>query len=156
MALWPSTYSARTSKITQGAEYLFGLKVSASHQIVGCLENLTFDNGIDALEISCRNYTGKFPSGKRAVQTISGTGFRFIYDSTDDATEYSFDEMLAALKAKTILEFRLGTTATGDKFEEGKGFFSKLTLTANQNDPGKYDFTFELTEVSNTVTAANS
>lgn len=83
--------------------------------LIGCLSKFDVSYSKDTLPVSCRQYTGKVPSGKPSESTISFEGFRYIYITGDVATTVSMDELISYIDgAALVFTITVANAQTGD------------------------------------------
>jgi len=71
----------------------------------------------------------------------------------DEAATYGFEELYAAMIAKTVLTVRMTSATSGDKYYEAECLCTNATLTAPMEDAETFTASFEITgaPVSGTV-----
>ena len=79
----------------------------------------------------------------------------FDFDGVfDEAATYGFEELYAALVAKTVLTVRMTSATTNDKYYEAECLISNLSLSAPMEDAETFTCTFEITGAPSTGTVA--
>jgi TP901-1 family phage major tail protein len=70
----------------------------------------------------------------------------FDFDGVfDEAATYGYDELYAALVAKTVLTVRMTSATTGEKYYEAECMITSLNNTAPMEDAQTFSCTLEIT-----------
>lgn len=72
----------------------------------------------------------------------------------DEAATYGFEELFAAMIAKTVLTVRMTSATAGDKYYEAECLCTNATLTAPMEDAETFTASFEITGVPVSGTVA--
>lgn len=122
---------------------------------VGCVDSITMktDKGAN-LEYSCRSGTGKLPSGKDPITSVSITGVTHFYATGNVANQVSFQELEGYCAEGTVKQFWVGGKHTGDPLFTATFAISSVTLEAKEGEVCTYSMEMESTAKRTTATQA--
>ena len=79
----------------------------------------------------------------------------FDFDGVfDEAATYGYEDLYAAITAKTVLTVRMTTATVGDKYYEAECMITSLNNTAPMEDAQTFSATFEITGAPTTGTVS--
>lgn len=142
----------------EGINYFVWVKVSSSYVQVGCANSITEDETSSVVKVNCDS-NGVTPQSfygtKEQKVTIGGT--YFLYDTSEETTNFSLADFRAAMRAKTKLDLRIGSSATvvTTKVTDYTGSVITSINVASQNgDMTTYNVGFECDSVAETTIAS--
>lgn len=126
----------------EGVSIFIYVKVSTAWIMVGCANSITEDETSSEISVNCDN-NGVDPLkfyGTREKKITLG-GVYFIYDSTDEATNFSIADFRGAMRGKTKLDVRVGAgVATDDEGQEYTGcMVSSINVAHKNGDASTYN-----------------
>lgn len=141
--------AARTQEIVKGKQNVILIKKpgDSTFTLVGCLSKYDFEVTVEAVDVACRQYSGKSPSGDDAQWQVQIEGIQHVYETGNVDANVSASEMEDYTLAQEILEVKIGGTLVGDPIRTGKGFFTSYKETNDQKGNATYSVTLVGTEV---------
>jgi len=109
----------------------------------------TFNLSRALIDVSNKDSSG----WKEQIYGQGSGSFDFDGVFAEDAA-YGFEELYAALVAKTVLTVRMTSATTGDKYYEAECLISNLSLAAPMEDVETFTCTFEITGAPTTGSVA--
>lgn len=106
---------------------------------LGCLRDLSWSGSRATIDTTCKDNDGAedFIVGGESA-TISAGGIT-AYDATNGC-----DEMLAAWKAGTVLDFEMATETTGDTLLSGSAIIESIDYNGNYNDVSQWSMSLKV------------
>lgn len=126
----------------EGVSIFIYVKVSTTWIMVGCANSITEDETSNEIAVNCdANGVDPLTYYGTSSKKITLGGVYFIYDTTEEATNFSIADFRTARRAKTKLEVRIGAgIATGDKGQEYTGcMISSINVAHKNGDASTYN-----------------
>jgi hypothetical protein len=140
--------TARTQTIVTGAEEILSLAKPGQggggtvYTPIGCMSKMDKTHTKDSLQVSCRQFKGKIPSGTPAESSISVDGYRYIYATANVAAQVSYDELVSYIDGPA-LSFQHTTGKTDDKIYTRMYVIKDVKVSAGNDDLETYSLTLE-------------
>lgn len=128
--------------VEEGVNRFVYAKVSTNWIMVGCANSITEDETSNEISVNCdANGTDPLKYYGTSEKKVTLGGVYFIYDVTDEATNFSIADFRAAKRAKTKLDIRIGAgIATGDKGQAYTGcIISSINVAHKNGDASTYN-----------------
>jgi predicted secreted protein len=108
------------------------------------------DLSAEAIDTACKDDTTGFGSYiiGNITGSLSGSGY-----AIDNGTN-SYSQLLAQMKAKNPIAWKLSDESSGSSYQSGNGFITSLNKQGGVNDAVQFSFTITITgEVTDTAIA---
>lgn len=142
----------------EGINHFVWAKVATTYVQVGCANSITEDETTSVVKVNCDS-NGVTPQSfygtKEQKLTIGGVYFQ--YSTEEETTNFSLADFRTAMRAKTKLDLRIGSSATvaTTKVSDYTGCVITSINVASQNgDMTTYNIGFECDAVSETTITA--
>lgn len=129
---------------------LLKLYTGGTPTAINCLVEANLDLSAESIDTACKDDTTGFVSSivGNLSGSLSGSGY-----AIDNGTN-SYSELLASMKAKTAIAWKLSDETSGSSFQSGNGYVTSLSKQGGVNDAVQFSFTITVTgEVTDTAIA---
>lgn len=107
--------------------------------LIGCATDVSINVSSEFVDASCKSSAG-WNEGKPGMKswTFSVSGIKRIYTDPDDDTNYSSEQLFAAITAGTLLTIKYGTSTTGHTQYTGTGYLTSWEESAGTDGAATY------------------
>jgi len=110
-------------------------------KLVAGQTSANYDESVDVIETTSKLSVERWKT--KIGGEISGSGSVECIVDPNDTTNATYAEVLAAVRARELVDFSIGGTATGDKFQTGKCILTSISNAYPQNDKVTFSLSFE-------------
>lgn len=121
--------------------------------LVGCIQDVSLTINREEVETTCRA-SGDFKEFEQGDVDWSGSasGALRVATETDAATNFTFENLVDAILAGTVVGVSIGTETVGDPVYAGDAFFTSAEISGSRTDAtfsGSFRGTGALTKTIN-------
>mgnify|MGYP000143132839 CR=1 FL=1 len=135
-----------TSKIG-GINYFIWQYNGTNYQLVGCATGFTVNRSVTVISTACQvngSSIGKEAGAQNNTASIEG--LRFDWTSGEETAQWTYNDFVTNMEAKTKTRFRIGASSVtaGTKLEDFTAVISSMTETVGQDAGTTYSVSLEI------------
>lgn len=100
---------------------------------IGCLTSNSFSESAEMMDVSTRDITDGWMSSRPVRQTYN-ISFAGLVEITPRAGTIGYAELLSFKRGRTLLEWKIESSENAGDYEEGTGFISSISDSAEAGD----------------------